>query len=50
MVMDEIDTCITGGVPWLTNTDGELRFLCKENVEGVRHFLPNITFFQQFRQ
>ena len=29
---------IDGGVPWLTNTDGELCLLCKESVEDVSHF------------
>ena len=29
---------INGGVPWLTNTDGELCLLCKESVEDVSHF------------
>ena len=29
---------LNGGVPWLTNTDGELCLLCKESVEDVSHF------------
>ena len=29
---------INGGVPWLTNTDGELCLLCKESIEDVSYF------------
>ena len=30
---------LNGGVPWLSNTEGALCFICKENVENVNHFL-----------
>ena len=26
------------GVPWLSNTEDALRFICKENIENVNHF------------
>ena len=29
---------LNGGVPWLSNTEGEICFICKENVEDVEHF------------
>ena len=28
-----------GGVPWLSNTEDALCFICKENVKNVNHFL-----------
>ena len=37
---------INGGVPWLTNTDGELCLLCKESVEDVSHFLLDCPYFR----
>ena len=30
---------LNGGVPWLSNTEDALCFICKENVENVNHFL-----------
>ena len=41
---------INGGVPWLTNTDGELCLLCKESVEGVSHFLLDCPNFRDNRE
>ena len=32
---------MNGGVPWFTNTDGELCLLYKESVEDVSHFRDN---------
>ena len=40
---------INGGVPWLTNTDGELCLLCKEGVEDVNHFLSDCPNFRDNR-
>ena len=37
---------INGGVPWPSNTDGELCLLCKESVEDVSHFLPDCPNFR----
>ena len=37
---------INGGVPWLTNTDGELCLLCKESVEDVSHVLSDCPNFR----
>ena len=37
---------INGGVPWLTNTDGELCLLRKESVEDVSHFLLDCPNFR----
>ena len=41
---------INGGVPWLTNTDGELCLLCKESVEDVSHFLFDCPNFRDNRE
>ena len=30
---------LNGGVPWLSNTEDALCFICKGNVENVNHFL-----------
>ena len=38
---------ISGGVPWLSHTQGALCFICKENVENVSHFLHDCTEFRQ---
>ena len=35
-----------GGVPWLTNTDGELCLFCKNSVEYVSHFLSDCSSFR----
>ena len=34
---------LNGGVPWLTNTDGELCLFCKYSVEDVSHFLSDCS-------
>ena len=39
-----------GGVPWLTNIDGELCLLCKESVEDVSHFLLDCPNFRDNRE
>ena len=41
---------INGGVPWLTNTDGELCLLCKESVEDVSQFLSDCPNFRDSRE
>ena len=41
---------INGGVPWLTNTHGELCLLCKESVEDVSHFLLHCSNFSGNRE
>ena len=41
---------INGGVPWLTNTDGELCPLCKESVEDISHFLSGRPNFRGNRE
>ena len=41
---------INSGVPWLTNTDGELCLLCKESVEDVGHFLLHCPNFRDNRE
>ena len=41
---------INGGVPWLTNTDGELCLLCKESVEDVSHSLLDCPNFRDNRE
>ena len=37
----------SGGVPWLSHTQGALCFICKENVENVSHFLHDCKEFRQ---
>ena len=37
----------SGGVPWLSHTQGALCFICKENVENVSFFLHDCTEFRQ---
>ena len=37
---------LNGGVPWLTNTDGELCLFRKDRVEGVSHFLVDCLSFK----
>ena len=37
----------SGGVPWLSHTQGALCFICKENAENVSHFLHDCTEFRQ---
>ena len=42
---------LNGGVPWLTNTDGELFYLlCKESAEDVSHFLLDCPNFRDDRK
>ena len=36
---------LNGGVPWLSNTEDALCFICKENVENVNHFLSECREF-----
>ena len=37
---------LNGGVPWLTNTDGELCHFCKNSVEDVSHFVSDCSSFR----
>ena len=37
---------LNGGVPWLTNTDGELCLFYKNSVEDVSHFLSDCSSFR----
>ena len=37
---------LNGGVPWLTNTDGELCLFCKDSAEDVSHFLLDCPNFR----
>ena len=41
---------INGGVPWLTNTDGELCLFRKESTEDVSHFLLDCPNFRGNRE
>ena len=42
---------LNGGIPWLTNTDGELFYLlCKESAEDVSHFLLDCPNFRDNRK
>ena len=35
---------VNGGVPWLTDTDGALSFICKTGVEDLNYFVTNGLF------
>ena len=37
---------LNGGVPWLTNTDGESCLFCKNSVEDLSHFLSDCSSFR----
>ena len=38
---------LSGGIPWLCNSDGAFCFVCKQDVESVTHFLLNCSYFKQ---
>ena len=38
---------LNGGIPWLSNTDGAICFLCKVDIETVSHFLLDCPNFQE---
>ena len=38
---------LNGGIPWLSNTDGALCFICKGDVETVNHFLFDCPYFRE---
>ena len=38
---------MNGGIPWLENTEGTLRFICKQENETLSHFLFVCTRFLQ---
>ena len=38
---------LNGGIPWLSNTNGALSFVCKSYIETLDHFLFNCPAFRQ---
>ena len=36
---------LNGGIPWLSNTDGAICFLCNVDIETVSHFLLDCPYF-----
>ena len=38
---------LNGGVPWLSNTDGALCFICKSETEDFNHFAVNCLDFKE---
>ena len=37
---------LNSGLPWLQNADGSIRFICKEDIESVTHFLLDCSYFR----
>ena len=38
---------LSGGIPWLRDSDGAFCFVCKQDVESVTHFLLDCSYFKQ---
>ena len=38
---------LSGGIPWLGDSDGAFCFVCKQDVESVTHFLLDCSYFKQ---
>ena len=38
---------LSGGIPWLHNSDGAFCFVCKQDGESVTHFLLDCSYFKQ---
>ena len=38
---------LSGGIPWLNDSDGTFCFVCKQDVESVTHFLLDCSYFKQ---
>ena len=38
---------LSGGIPWLRDSDGAFCFVCKQDVESVTHFLLDCNYFRQ---
>ena len=38
---------VNGGVPWPSNTDGALCFICKSETEDFNHFVVNCSNFRK---
>ena len=38
---------LSGGIPWLRDTDGAFCFVCKQDVESVTHFFLDCSYFKQ---
>ena len=40
---------LSGGIPWLRDSDGAFCFVCKQDVESVTHFLVDCSFISLWR-
>ena len=38
---------LSGGIPWLCDSDGAFCFVCKQYVENMIHFLVDCSYFKQ---
>ena len=38
---------LSGGIPWLRDSDETFCFVCKQDVESVIHFLVDCSYFKQ---
>ena len=38
---------LSGGIPWLRDSDGAFCFGCRQGVESVTHFLLDCSYFEQ---
>ena len=38
---------LSGGIPWLRNSDGAFCFVCKQDVENLTHFLLDCGYVKQ---
>ena len=38
---------LSGGIPWLRDTDGAFCFVCKQDIESVTHFFLGCSYFKQ---
>ena len=38
---------LSGGIPWIRNSDGAFCFVCKQDAESITHFLLDCSCFKQ---
>ena len=38
---------LSGGIPWLRDSDGAFCFVCKQDVDSVTRFLLDCSYFEQ---
>ena len=37
---------LNGSIPWLQDRDGVVCFICKKDIESVKHFFLHFTYFR----